>query len=459
MDETERYIKELLLQQHIESCLQFENVFLSFVNDQTNRDSVKQIQELQRKMTKNWQLIARREEIKTLPIPFPNGIAGKPYHALFDFSALGLTDIRTYRLYGLEESGLIYDSSAKTISGIPVQSGDIRMYFEYSLLEEPEGSEPNTRTISIIINPDPKSLWKNIPSDQNAPFAKPDEESVTAKLGDQTLVIASKRGRSHANTGGYREDDFAFVDLGNGWSTIAISDGAGSAKLSRKGSQLACTTVTDYFKTVFASNSEVFTAINSVAGMENIRAFAKEAAQQAYNTIKQFAVAHQESIEAFHATLAFALIKQHEEETLVLSFAVGDCPILLISDNFKQIQLLNKLDVGSFGGGTRFITMPEIWEASDLDSRITIHHTKTKNCLVLMTDGIYDPKFEVEANLENPEKWQNFFDDLNGANPEAISVGLFQNTTDSDVRLLDWMNFWSPGNHDDRTLALYFKTP
>ena len=36
--------------------------------------------------------------------------------------------------------------------------------------------------------------------------------------------------------------------------------------------------------------------------------------------------------------------------------------------------------------------------------------------IFLMTDGIYDPKFIVEANLEKNEKWKEFLEDLNGNN-------------------------------------------
>ncbi|UUC44697.1 PP2C family serine/threonine-protein phosphatase [Flavobacterium cerinum] len=456
MDETERYIKSLLLQQNIESCLKWEQLFRSFVADETNRNKVKLIQELQREMTKNWQLIARKEEIKSLPIVFPNGIVGKSYEALFDFAALGLTDIAKYQLSGFENSGLTFNTNNRIISGIPDQSGDIRLNFEYRLITEPEDAKFNTKQISIIINPDPKSLWRNIPSDQTVRFAKPDEESVQAQLADKTLVVASKRGRSHANNGSYREDDFAFADLENGWTIIAVSDGAGSAGLSRKGSQLACQTVIDYFKEKQIDNKAEFENIQSVADLEKIRPYLGEAARQAHTAIARFSTEQNESIEAFHATLAFALVKQLADTCLIISFGVGDCPIVLISDDFNQIRLMNKLDVGSFGGGTRFITMPEILEAADFESRVTIAQTNTMKALVLMTDGIYDPKFEVEANLENPEKWKNFFTDLNGNNPEEIRVDLFQNPENSEVALLEWMNFWSPGNHDDRTLAILF---
>jgi hypothetical protein len=73
-----------------------------------------------------------------------------------------------------------------------------------------------------------------------------------------------------------------------------------------------------------------------------------------------------------------------------------------------------------------------------------------------MTDGIYDPKFVVEANLEKVEKWKEFADDLNGDNEMCIKVNLDPANKDIEKQLSDWMDFWSPGNHDDRTLAIIF---
>ena len=72
-----------------------------------------------------------------------------------------------------------------------------------------------------------------------------------------------------------------------------------------------------------------------------------------------------------------------------------------------------------------------------------------------MTDGIYDPKFVVEANLEKIENWNNFLDDIKGDNTEGIGVD-FNSSEDESEKLLGWMDFWSPGNHDDRTLAIIF---
>ncbi|RZJ79753.1 MAG: hypothetical protein EOO47_09840 [Flavobacterium sp.] len=67
-----------------------------------------------------------------------------------------------------------------------------------------------------------------------------------------------------------------------------------------------------------------------------------------------------------------------------------------------------------------------------------------------MTDGIYDPKFEVEANLTKTENWKSFFVDLAG---QEFDPTLFK-SEDAVQKLSDWMDFWSPGNHDDRTLIV-----
>ena len=75
--------------------------------------------------------------------------------------------------------------------------------------------------------------------------------------------------------------------------------------------------------------------------------------------------------------------------------------------------------------------------------------------LFLMTDGIYDPKFVVESKLENMETWKNFLLDLSGENEDKAIVD-FINDSEIENQLSRWMDFWSKGNHDDRTLAIIY---
>ncbi|MGZ5190908.1 MAG: hypothetical protein ACXWCZ_07785, partial [Flavisolibacter sp.] len=119
--------------------------------------------------------------------------------------------------------------------------------------------------------------------------------------------------------------------------------------------------------------------------------------------------------------------------------------------------LMNWLDVGEFGGGTRFINMPEIFSKdSNLSTRFRFKLLDDFSYLMMMTDGIYDPKFVVEINLEKIDKWKEFLDDLHGKNDDGATVDFDPANHDVAKQLSSWMDFWSAGNHDDRTLAVVF---
>jgi hypothetical protein len=123
-----------------------------------------------------------------------------------------------------------------------------------------------------------------------------------------------------------------------------------------------------------------------------------------------------------------------------------------------ETTLLNWLDVGEFGGGTRFITQADIFHSTEhpIATRFNFKIISDFSYLFLMTDGIYDPKFVVEANLEKSEKWIEFLEDLNGKNEDAAKVEFNPENSQIAEQLSVWMDFWSQGNHDDRTLAIIY---
>ena len=184
-------------------------MFQSLAADSSNIAGVNQILDLQKMLKDKWQLMNRIDEILHLPIPVPNGTVGKYYEAPIDFIKLNLGDIVYTEFKGLEAVGLGYDNDLEKISGSPTQSGDIKVTLLFRIQGEPEDSTLNEKKITLVINPDPKSLWKNIPSDPDGLFAKADNEAVFAALGTKNIVVASRRGRSHANVGSYRDDDYA----------------------------------------------------------------------------------------------------------------------------------------------------------------------------------------------------------------------------------------------------------
>jgi hypothetical protein len=117
---------------------------------------------------------------------------------------------------------------------------------------------------------------------------------------------------------------------------------------------------------------------------------------------------------------------------------------------------MNWLDVGEFGGGTRFITMPEIFRNEKFASRFGFKLVDDFSYLMLMSDGIYDPKFVVETSLADIKKWKEFLADLDGKNEDGSRVDLTKDNPEIIAQFSRWMDFWSPGNHDDRTLAIVF---
>ncbi|OMP80189.1 PP2C family serine/threonine-protein phosphatase [[Flexibacter] sp. ATCC 35208] len=411
----------------------------------------------------------RINDIIAAHISIPNGSVNKPYKAEVSFEKWNMADIVYAEWKGLEEIGLVYHKEQATIAGTPTVSGDHKIQLLFSL----EGAPVNVKVFNLIINPDPRSLWKDIPGDVNDPYWKEDNVMAAAQLGDKQMVVSSKRGRSHKNVGTFRDDDFAYYSSDKkGWSVVAVADGAGSSLFSRKGAQIACNATINYFQQFFEESKEKEIEETDHSAIESLTVVAKKHMYQAvkyvYEQIKAEAEKHSELnptlfnnknksiLEYYHTTLIFVVFKKFDFGYLILSFGIGDCPIILLQED--KVQLLNQLDVGEFGGGTRFITQPEIFHSKEIPmkSRFNVTIAPDFCYLFLMTDGIYDPKFEVEANLQNLALWKKFMEDLNGDNEEKVIVDFKQPAIEVATQLSAWMDFWSTGNHDDRTLAIIY---
>jgi serine/threonine protein phosphatase PrpC len=469
MSEIKLYIQSLLTGKGQPIQSNRSNLFESFSNDAELIEAVTKIFEYQNIIMDKWKLKNRVEDIIHQPFLLPNATVGKQYDAIIDFKKLGWDDLVFFEIEGLEDIGLIYNNTKDTIVGIPSKSGDIKLDIKFRIQGESENSSLNIKKISFVINPDPKSLWKDITSDKEDKYWKEDNISLIDSLGDKKILVSSKRGRSHANVGSFRDDDFAFKYFEKtGWSIIAVADGAGSAKISRQGSKIAVNSVIDYFSENFSENSitefDLLLKEHKEGTGEDTQ---KKLNHFVYNNLGKAALSVHKKLESFakeiecplkdlHSTLIFALVKKYEFGYAILSFGVGDCPIGLLNKDLTSISLMNWLDVGEFGGGTRFITMPEIFNSDKFSTRFGFKLIEDFSFLILMTDGIYDPKFIVEANLEKIDNWKEFINDLKGENTDKISVDFNYDNKEIANELSTWMDFWSAGNHDDRTLAIVF---
>jgi serine/threonine protein phosphatase PrpC len=457
---------------------------LSFAEQNEVEEAIDNVFLNQEMVMKQWQIKSKILEFINNSFSVPNGHENLSYIHVLDNNSLD--GIQTIELQGLEDFGLLFEKTTLTISGTPNKSGDFKVKILFKVMGESEVSKPHEKTISLIINADPKSLWSDIPSNKDALFWKEDNHSDSAQIGEHRIIVSSKRGRSHQNVGSFRDDDFAFKHFAKtGWTVVAVSDGAGGSELSRRGSKIACEEIINYFENVlslkelasFEERLNEFVKTKDESMIANLQNQAKKSLYKAAlhvhtkleeesKTISSIGFVSnnrkkvKHDIEYFHSTLIFTAYKKTKMGYIFLSFGVGDCPIGVVSLNQKSVKLLNTLDVGEFGGGTRFITQRNIFgpKASiPIESRFTFDVISDFSHLFLMTDGIYDPKFVVEANLEKFDNWKLFIEDLEGNNEDNAQVDFNAELKQTEEQLSSWMDFWSKGNHDDRTLAIIYK--
>jgi serine/threonine protein phosphatase PrpC len=285
------------------------------------------------------------------------------------------------------------------------------------------------------------------------------------------VVAASQRGRSHAQEGKPRDDHFKLHHCEDSdWYIIAVADGAGSAKYSRKGSEIACETVVDFCKEHLQNCTEFEDKIRAYHNAENEEEARKQMANIIYSIIGNAAFKAQKNIKEaaetnsavakdMATTLMFAICKKFEFGWFVASYWVGDGAMCLFNQEKQTFKLLGIPDEGEFSGQTRFLTMPEIFiDAQAVMSRLRFSIEEDFTALMLMTDGISDPMFETENNLNSYDKWNEFWTKLKtGFSEDNIpGVELVDDNEEAKNQLLRWMDFWSPGNHDDRTIAILY---
>lgn len=354
---------------------------------------------------------------------------------------------------------------------------DLVVKYRFEGMEMPSDCPSRERKIPFVINQDPRKLWREFPVDWDHmpdPKYKKDDVQVeyvkVESLADGTpqkdIVAASKRGRSHANEGKPRDDHFKLRYMENGWYIIAVADGAGSAKYSRKGSEIACEEVVNNCIVSLTGNKKFEEAIalynSQKAEDENgarkevgdiIYEIVGNAALKAHKAINNEAAATKNEAKQYATTLLLTICKRFPFGWFVASFWVGDGAICLYDRVGHTAKILGVPDEGEYAGQTRFLTMPEIFKDTEsFYKRLRFNIIDDFTALFLMTDGVSDPKFETDANLCNPDRWDALWDDL-----KENGVELTDDNEESKGQLLKWLDFWSPGNHDDRTIAILYE--
>ncbi len=415
-------------------------------------------------------------EIQSLGIRLPNGTVKKDYTAFFTLPA---DKISNPTLEGAEEIGLTFaytPQGESSLSVRPTLTGDFTLALRY---ETVEGEPASELKIPIAFNPDPRELWQNKPTDPDIPYYKPDSateyvkvESADGESPKKDMVAASQRGRSHAQEGRARDDHFALYHCQDSdWYIMAVADGAGSARFSRKGSQVACDKVIAHCQSLLLDNPAFEKAIRDfeadrddaakrTALTRQVIDIVYNGAVKAHEAVKKVAEANESAtLKDFATTLMFAICKKYDFGWFIASFWVGDGAICLFDEKAKTAKLLGTPDEGEFSGQTRFLTMPEIFRDPNVaGKRLRMAIVPDFTALFLMSDGVSDPMFETDRNLNDYAKWEEFYGKLKNGFPddEIGGVDLSDDNSAAKDQLLKWLDFWSPGNHDDRTIAILY---
>lgn len=436
-------------------------------------------------------------DVNKWKINLPNAKEGYAYEQTYHIPAVEIlpnVTVEIQSVVGLSEElqGLSIivsdDKQSFTISGTPTldafrkdgatPESNFELTLSYTLngMDLPDNCKSLERKIPFIINQDPRKLWKNLSVDwDNMPEPKYKKEDTQCEyikvranadgILQKDIVAASKRGRSHAQEAKPRDDHFRIEYLPNDWYILTVADGAGSAKYSRKGSQIACDTAVDFCRQSLLNNSPFEDAIAEYyaqRGESNGDARKKvgdyiyrivgTAAFRAHKAIEAEAASHNIPLKQYATTLLLSVCKHFSFGWFIASFWVGDGAICLYNKDEHSAKILGIPDEGEYAGQTRFLTMQDIFhDAATLYQRLRFNIVDDFTALFLMSDGVSDPKFETDANLNNPDKWDALWDDL-----RDNGVQLTDDNEYSKDQLLNWLDFWAAGNHDDRTIVILY---
>ncbi|MCX8494684.1 MAG: PP2C family serine/threonine-protein phosphatase [Akkermansiaceae bacterium] len=396
-----------------------------------------------------------------ISIALPNGTVGKPYEIepgkIARAIAAQCNDnparARIAHLQLPDDCGLYFDAATGAVSGVPSRNLEQQLHLDY--ISSPSAASISCKA-SLFINPDPTSLWKDLPTNPDAPYQKEPLDHKEYSLGHFRVVAASRRGRSHANRGDFRDDDFAIGHADStGWLVVAVADGAGSAKYSRQGSRIASQVARDWL--VSTLDSPEYASLGNSQSLENpaqpsnpkraIRDLLYDAARLAHYKIKEEAENPRETlpepsvIRNYDTTLILLLMKKTEAGYFAATFSVGDGGAGFLLEP-KTATPLTHADGGEHAGQTTFVTIAS--SLADKEENLVSRYSQTIEpdftAVLAMTDGITDPKFPSDAAFADPKCWHALWDELKPAVKDSAA-------------LLEWMNFFSPGNHDDRTLV------
>jgi len=386
---------------------------------------------------------------QTPTIVIPNARKNKEYNEIIDGS---LKDGIKIKITGIElhpSCGLNFNKDPSNLSGFPTVSGDIKLQIRW---KTDSNSHELVNDYNLFINPDPNELWKDKDPDKDDQYYKDNEESKSIYLDPNNIIAASVRGRSHAHEGLFRDDDFFIGKSNSNWDVLIVADGAGSSKYSRQGSRLASNSAGKHLLESLNENIDE----KIIAAYDKVTDSLNNQSESIFNELYKVTVSKalecinnqlndNTTFKDYYTTLLISVHKKYDFGHIVSSLWIGDGAIAVI-ENTDSSSLMGLPDSGEYSGQTVFLGNSILENSTEFANRIQVKLCNKIECIILMTDGITDPKFENENDLCNSSSWINLWNEL------KVKI----DKQNAEEELKDWIKFPSPGYHDDRTIAIYY---
>lgn len=290
-----------------------------------------------------------------------------------------------------------------------------------------------------------RPAWQKLePVDQSDPTTHEAADEATLE-GAWRLAAASLRGRLHAHRAGWREDAFRHgtAHAGDGtYSIIIVSDGAGSAALSRVASNLACQTALDHLSEALAQFPPLAKDSGELVSRDlpTLRGHLVEAARLALERVREEAATRARPLSEFSATLLILVRREWNGQQLCAALQAGDGGIALWNED-GTLTILGEADHGQQSGETKFLTSGGM--EAEFPARVKFSIRPNLRAVAVMSDGVADDFFPEPERF--PELFKTVLPLVEGADSSPGAA------------LLDWIDYEKKGSSDDRTLVLSWR--
>ena len=279
-------------------------------------------------------------------------------------------------------------------------------------------------------------------------------------MGEWMVTAATKRGRMHAHHGTFREDAYCW-NCGESFAIYCVCDGAGSAQLSRIGSEFTARTICRLVSEELLLNQQKIQACSADSLHANLKSVLHHAVAQTASQLCEMANKGKCNANDFRCTILTALHYSHPSGGFYVFGNVGD-GFIGLKRRGGEAERVGVSDSGSFSGEVLcFMPDRQVGEYynNSLD-RLPMFSDEEAEGVLICTDGIEDPFFPVHKNIAAlyEQLELGFEAELCGVSyPDSARPTSVFNSSKPGEELLKWLNFEKRGENDDRTIMLVRK--